>query len=176
MNFILYLSNIVIPLTVFLIVGYALLGKHNVYSDFVQGASDGVQTVVRILPTMVGLMMGVGVLSASGFLDFFTGLLAKATSYIGLPAAVVPPMIIKIFSSSASTGLVLDLFKEYGTDSYEGMIVSIMMCCTETIFYTMSVYFLAAKVTKTKWTLTGALLSTFAGIAASIILAGMICN
>ena len=68
----------------------------------------------------------------------------------------------------------LDIFKNYGTDSYIGMITSIMMSCTETIFYTMSVYFIAAKVTKTRYTLAGAMLSTVVGIVASVILAGMI--
>ena len=65
------------------------------------------------------------------------------------------------------------IFKNYGTDSFIGLLTSIMMSCTETIFYTMSVYFLAAKVTKTRYTLAGALLSTLAGIAASVVLAGM---
>lgn len=174
MNFILYLSGIIIPLTVFCIVGYALLNKHDVYSDFVQGAADGVRTVAGILPTMIGLMLGVGVLSSSGFLSFFTDLIANATKHLGLPAPVVPPMIVKMFSSSAATGLVLDLFKEYGTDSYEGLAASIMMCCTEAVFYTMSVYFLAAGVTKTRWTLFCSLLSTSAGIMASILLAGLL--
>ena len=76
-------------------------------------------------------------------------------------------------SNSAATGLVLDIFKNFGPDSHIGMLVSIMMSSTETIFYTMSVYFLAAKVTKTRYTLAGALFATFAGIAASVVLAGM---
>ena len=67
----------------------------------------------------------------------------------------------------------LDLFKEYGTDSVIGLMASIMMGSTETIFYTMSVYYMAAKVTKTRWTLPGALLCTFAGIAASVIIGKM---
>ena len=70
--------------------------------------------------------------------------------------------------------MVLDIFKEYGTDSRIGLIASIMMCCTETVFYTMSVYFMAAKVKKTRYTLTGALLATAAGIVASVWLAGVV--
>ena len=77
-------------------------------------------------------------------------------------------------SSSAATGLVLDIFKNYGTDSYIGILTSILMSCTETIFYTMSVYFMTVKVTKTRWTLAGALISTAAGIGASVFLARMI--
>ena len=69
--------------------------------------------------------------------------------------------------------MIVDLFKQYGTDSLTGLIASVMMSCTETIFYTMSVYFVAARVTKTRCTLAGALLATFAGIAASVILAAM---
>ena len=84
----------------------------------------------------------------------------------------MPPLcIIRLFSSSAATGLVLDVFKQFGTDSYEGILSSIMMSSTETIFYTMSVYFIAAKITKTRWTLAGAILATMAGTIASVVLA-----
>jgi len=96
------------------------------------------------------------------------------TDYIGFPSQLVPLSIVRLFSASAATGLVLDIFKEYGTDSRIGLIASIMMCCTETVFYTMSVYFMAAKVKKTRYTLTGALLATVAGIVASVWLAGVV--
>ena len=119
-------------------------------------------------------MMAVGILRASGFLEFFGGLIGKITEPMGLPAPIVPLIFIKLFSSSAATGLVLDIFKNYGTDSYIGMMTSILMSCTETCFYTMSVYFMAAKVTKTRYTLAGALTATAAGIAASVVLAGML--
>ena len=124
------------------------------------------------MPTLVALMTAVGVLRASGFLDFLERLVRPASERAGFPAEIVPLIFIKMFSSSAATGLVLDIFKNYGTDFLVGLITSIMMSCTETIFYTMSVYFLAAKVTKTRYTLTGALLSTLAGVAASIVIAG----
>ena len=101
-----------------------------------------------------------------------TNLIGPATQAVGLPAQLIPLLIVKMFSSSAATGLVLDIFKTCGPDSYAGMLTSILMSCTETIFYTMSVYFLAAKVTKTRYTLPGALLATLAGTVASIFLAG----
>ena len=157
---------------IFYIVAYGIANKTNVYEDFVKGAKDGLKTVVGIMPTLVALMTAVGVLRASGFLDFLERLVRPASERAGFPAEIVPLIFIKMFSSSAATGLVLDIFKNYGTDSLVGLITSIMMSCTETIFYTMSVYFLAAKVTKTRYTLTGALLSTLAGVAASIVIAG----
>ncbi len=167
-------SNIVIPVIIFYIVAYGLVNKRKVYEEFIDGAADGLKTVVKILPTLVGLMVGVGVLRASGFMDFLGGLLGKLTERVGIPADIVPLVLVKMFSSSAATGLVLDIFKTHGTDSYIGMLTSILMSCTETIFYTMSVYFLAAKVTKTKYTLAGAILSMLVGLAASVVLAGVL--
>jgi len=79
-------------------------------------------------------------------------------------------LLVKMFSSSAATGLLLDLFKEHGPDSYVGLLASVLMSCTETIFYTMSVYFMAAKVTKTRWTAAGAIVSMIAGLIFSIVL------
>lgn len=172
LNVLTNLSSIIIPVIIFYIVAYGFMNKNNVYEDFVTGAKDGFQTVVGILPTLVGLMVAVGILRASGFLNFLGGIFGKVTELFGIPADVVPLIFIKMFSSSAATGLVLDIFKTHGTDSYTGLMTSIMMSCTETIFYTLSVYYMAAKVTKTKWTLSGALLSTFAGVAASVFLAG----
>lgn len=89
------------------------------------------------------------------------------------PNELISLFIVKLFSSSAATGLALDIFKQYGTDSFAGLATSLALASTETVFYTMSVYFMAAKVTKTRWTLAGAMLSTFAGLAASVIIAGI---
>lgn len=173
MRVLLFLSDMMIPLILFYIIGFGLLMKKNVYEDFVRGAKDGLKTVVQILPTLVGLMVGVGVLRASGFLDMLGKMIGNFTGHIGFPPQLVPLAIVRMFSSSAATGLVLDIFKEFGTDSKIGLITSIMMGCTETIFYTMSVYFMAAKVKNSRYTLIGALLATIAGVAASVVLAGM---
>lgn len=165
------LSNIIIPLVIFYIVAEGLLMKTNIYENFIKGAKDGFLVVIRIMPTLIGLMMAVGVLRASGFLDFIGKLTGGLTDSIGFPSELIPVTMIKMFSSSAATGLVLDIFKEFGPDSYTGLVTSIMMSCTETVFYTMSVYFMAARVTKTRFTLPGAILCTLAGIIASVIIA-----
>ena len=148
--------------------------KRNIYEDFVDGAASGLKTVVKIMPTLIGLMTGVGILRASGFLDMLGRLFGGILDRIGFPSELVPLTIVKMFSSSAATGLLLDIYKEFGTDSRSGLIASLILSSTETIFYTMSVYFIAAKVTKTRYTLPGALLATIAGTIASVILAGMI--
>ena len=172
MSFLLYISNMMVPLVIFGIVAYGIARRVPVYDEFIHGAKKGFRTVIKIMPTLVGLMVAVGVLRASGFLDFLGNWIGKVTRYVGFPSELGPLSIVRMFSSSAATGLVLDIFKEYGTDSRIGRIASIMMCCTETIFYTMSVYFMTAKIKKTRHTLAGALIATIAGITASVWLAG----
>lgn len=172
MSFLLHISNLIVPAMILGIVTYGITTGVNVYDEFIKGAKKGFGTVIKIMPTLIGLMMAVGILRASGFLDFLSELIGKVTSHIGFPSQLVPLAIVRMFSSSAATGLVLDLYKEYGTDSRIGLIASVMMCCTETIFYTMSVYFMTAKIKKTRYTLTGALIATLAGIIASVWLVG----
>ena len=173
MNALAHISDIIIPILIFFIVGYGYVSKIKVYECFLDGTKDGLKIVLDIVPTLIGLLVAVGMLRASGFFDLLGTLLGPMTERVGLPAQLMPLLIVKLFSSSAATGLVLDIFKTSGPDSYAGMLTSILMSCTETVFYTMSVYFLAAKVTKTRYTLTGALLSTLAGTVASVVLTMM---
>lgn len=174
MKFLLYLSTYLVPFVLFYIVGFAFLSKRPVFDDFIQGAKEGMKTVVQILPTLIGLMTAVGVLRASGFLEFLSGILEKPASFLHVPGEIVPVILVRLVSSSAATGLLLDIFKNFGPDSYLGMMVSVLESCTETVFYTMSVYFMTAKVTKTRWTLAGAMTATAAGVAASIFLSGIV--
>ena len=172
MKLIACLSEYLVPLVLFYIVGFAVLQKRPVFDDFIEGAKQGMKTVAGILPTLIGLMTAVGILRASGFLDFLSGVLEGPAELFHVPAEAVPVILVRLVSSSAAVGLLLDIFKTFGPDSYLGMMVSILESCTETVFYTMSVYFMTAKITKTRWTLPGALLATGAGVAASIVLAG----
>ena len=173
MQFFLYMSDFIVPFLILGIVIYGISMNVDVYDTFIKGARSGFLTVIKIMPTLIGLMVAVGILRASGFLEYISGLLGRVTQYVGFPGELVPLTVVNMFSSSAATGLVLDIFREYGTDSRVGLIASISMSCTETIFYTMSVYFMTAKVTKTRYTFAGALVATFAGLAASVVLAGM---
>ncbi|MCF2554660.1 spore maturation protein [Faecalicatena contorta] len=173
MKLFLYLADFIVPLVIFGIVCYGCLMKVDVYDTFIKGAKDGFFTVIKIMPTLVGLMVAVGILRASGLLDYLADIIGGFSKYIGFPGELVPLTVVKMFSSSAATGLLLDVYKQYGTDTFLGLVASISMACTETIFYTMSVYFMTAKVSKTRYTLTGALIATFAGLAASVVLAGM---
>lgn len=172
MKLLIFLSDTIIPLLIFYIVGTGLLQKRNIYEDFIHGAEDGFRTVIKIMPTLIGLMVAVGILRASGFLEAFSSAFSNLIGDQLIPGEIVPVFVVRLFSNSAATGLVLDIFKKYGTDSMLGYICSIIMSSTETVFYTMSVYFMAVKIKKTRWTLTGAMIATIAGTIASILLAG----
>ncbi len=170
LNILVYISDFIVPFIIMSVVIYGLLSGVNVYDAFIKGARNGFLTVVRLMPTLIGLMAAVGILRASGFLDFLAALIGRYSSLIGFPGELIPLTVVKMFSSSAATGLLLDVYKNYGTDSRLGMIASISMCCTETIFYTMSVYFMTARIKDSRYTLSGALIATAAGLAASVIL------
>ena len=172
MDILIFLSEFMVPLTVFYIVGFGILSGRPVFDDFLKGASEGMKTVAGILPTLIGLMAAVGILRESGFLEAAAKALRTPAGWLHIPVPLVPVVLVRLVSSSAATGLILDIFKEYGPDSLIGNMVSIMMGCTETIFYTMSVYFMTAGIRKTRWTLPGALAATAAGIGACIVLAG----
>ena len=163
-----YLSNFMIPFLLFYIIGFGLLCKRDIYADFLEGAKDGLKTAGGILPTLIGLMTGVGVLRASGFFDFTGKLIGTLTEKIGLVPELLPLTMVRMFSSSAATGLLLDIFKEWGTDSYKGFMAGIVMSATESVFYCMSVYFGSVKIEKTRYTLPGAILATAAGVAAAV--------
>ena len=171
-QFLVILSELIIPVLIVAIVSAGLLAKKNVYSDFVDGAKEGLKTAAEILPTLAGLMVAVGILRASGFLDWIASGIGVITERFGFPAELVPLSVVRMFSSSAATGLLVDLYQQFGTDSRIGMIASLMMSSSETIFYTMSIYFMTVKIKKTRWTLAGALIATLAGMAASVILGG----
>ena len=174
MNFVIYISDYIIPFMLFYIVGFGLLMKTNNYDEFIDGAKNGFKVVFDIMPTLIGLMVAVGILRASGALDILSNLIKPITDVFHFPSQLVPVLLVKMFSSSAATSLVLDVFKEYGPDSYIGRMISIIMSSTETIFYTMAVYFMAAGVKKTRYTLAGCLVATLAGVIASAILTNVV--
>ena len=168
------ISDLMIPIIIFYMVGYGLVSGVKVYESFLKGAKDGLEVAVKMMPTLVGLLVAVGVLRASGFLSFLGEALGSVVEPMGIPAPIVPLILLKLFSGSAATGMVLDLFRTYGPDSFIGTMASILMSCSETVFYTISVYYLAAKVTKTRYTLAGALFAVEMDICMSIWLTNLI--
>ena len=171
MNIIYYISNITIPIILVIILMHGYIKNVDLFDVFISGAYDGLKTTASILPSLIGLITAVGIFRSSGAMDFLCKIVSPISRLTGFPSALVPMSITKMFSSSAATGMLLDVYKKYGVDSYIANVASIILSSTETVFYTMSVYFMTAKVTKTRWTLPGALFATLAGTIASVMVA-----
>ena len=122
MNLLIYISYFIVPFIILSIVIYGLLSGINVYDTFIQGARSGFLTVIRLMPTLIGLMAATGILRASGFLDLLADFIGQFSSLAGFPGELVPLTIVRMFSSSAATGLLLDIYENYGTDSRIGLI------------------------------------------------------
>lgn len=155
MRFISYISVFMIPVLILYILGYGLIAKRNIYNDFLEGAEEGLKIVRRLVPTLIGLMTAVGVLRASGFLEFLGNILSKASGTLGIAPELFPLGLVRLFSSSAATGLLLDIFKQFGTDSPTGLMAALMLSATESDFLLYECLFRFCRGTKNPIHTTG---------------------
>ncbi len=169
-------SSFLVPMVIFYIVGYGILQRRPVFQDFIDGGKKGLEIVIKIAPTMVGLFVAIGILRNSGTLDLICKLCKPIAKYLHIPVELMPVSIIKLFSSSGANGLLFDLFKQYGTDSFLGMAASILLSCTETLFYTISIYCMSIGIRKTRWLIPIGLLIMLVGLFASVGIAAFLVN
>jgi spore maturation protein B len=157
-------------LTPLIIAGVALYGaarRVDVYGAMVHGAAEGIQTLVHIAPALIALMAAVYMLRASGALELASGALAPVLGKLGLPAQLLPLMLVRPISGSAALGVGADLIEQYGPDSTLGRMAAVMLGSTETTFYTVAVYFGAVGITKTRYAVPAALCADFVGFLAA---------
>ncbi len=161
------LWSMVVPLTLMLVALYGLGRRVDVYQALIHGAGEGVSTLLGIFPALVGLMTAVAMLRASGALELAAQALAPLLERIGLPAQLLPLMLVRPVSGSAALGVGAELIQAYGPDSYLGRVAAVMLGSTETTFYTIAVYFGAVGVTKTRYALPAALCADMTGFLAA---------
>jgi len=169
-----YVSAFAIPAMIFIIIGYGWLKGVNVYEAFVEGAGEGLTTVLRVFPYLVAMFAAIGIFRASGAMDVLITLLTPIAETAGIPVQLIPLVLIRPLSGMASAGILTDLFKTTGPDTLIGRTASTIVGSTETIFYTLSLYFGSIGVNKIRHTLWAALLADFVGFIASIVICGMI--
>ena len=162
------ISDWIIPSVLVLVVVYGYIKKVDVFSTFVEGAKEGLQTVVSIAPVLVGLVTAIGLLQASGALDGLVALLRPITQFLGLPAEVAPLALLKPISGSGSLSVCDYLLKNFGPDSFTGRLASVMQSSTETTFYVVAVYYGSVRISNTKYTVPAALVGDVVGIVASV--------
>lgn len=169
MYFINYISNIAIPFTISIIILYGIIEKQATFDIFLEGAKEGIQVVVNIFPTLLGLFLSINILRASGIIDAFTNLVLPLLNLLKIPAEIVPLALLRPISGSASMAVATDIMSNYGVDSLIGLISSTIMGSTETTLYTIALYTSAIKIKKTRFVLVAALLADFVGMLTSVI-------
>ena len=173
-EFIRILSITIMPGFIIFVLAYGHLKGVNVYETFIEGAKQGLTTVVRVFPYMMAMFVAIGVFRSSGAMDILIRILSPVTSLLGIPAEVLPLALMRPVSGMASTGILGDILKTYGPDSFVGRVASTLMGSTETIFYTLSIYFGAIGIKKIRYTLWASLLTDLAGLFASIIICSIV--
>ncbi len=168
MNILGYISTAAIPAIITVIILTGIINRVKVFDAFLDGAKEGITTVVKLIPTLVGLMVAVGVFRASGALDILVGLLKPLFSLMGVPADILTLAFMRPVSGSASLAIVSDIMDKFGPDSYIGKVACTIMGSTETIFYTLTIYFGTVAIRNIKYTLYAALITDVVGILVAV--------
>ena len=157
------ISDYLIPCIVVLMVFHGAFKGVDIFSEFIAGAKNGFKIVLNIAPSLLALILAIDMLKASGGLEVLCGILSPVARFLGIPDDVIPLTILSPISGSGSIGMYESILKDNGPDSFIGRCASVMMGSTETTFYTISVYFGAAGIKKTRYTLPAALFADFVG-------------
>lgn len=164
-----FLSNIAMPLLILWIVGYGLIEKNRVFDTFLDGAKEGLEMVISIFPTLVGLFVAIGALRSSGILDLIINFVTPILNIIHFPSEIMPLAMLRPISGSSSIAVATDIMKNYGVDSNLGMIASVIMGSTETTLYTIAIYTGCVKIKKTRFVLIASLVADVVGIITSVV-------
>ncbi|MDD6763449.1 MAG: spore maturation protein [Clostridiales bacterium] len=156
------------PAFILIIIVTAMIKRKEVYADFIEGAGNGMRLLVDIFPPLAAMLVAAAMLKASGALDIAVGLIAPFTEKIGLPAEVMPLVMIRPVSGSGSIGVLSGILNDCGADSFAGRLASVICGSTETTFYCLAVYFSKTRVRHIKRAVPCAVIGDITGIAAAL--------
>ena len=167
-------SDYIIPLIIAFILFYGHIKKVNIIDSFIKGAIDNLKTAVQIFPSILLLMVSIGMFSASGGIELITKLLSPVTTFLGFPKECIPLAIIRPLSGSGAMSMFDAILSDNSPDSYAGRVASVLMGSTETTFYTLSIYYAACKVKPTKRIILYCLFADLVGFIMSSLVVGII--
>lgn len=174
MQVITYLTAVFVPLFIASIVIFGVFKKVAVYETFIEGAKQGLETVIRILPYVVGFVFAINIFTASGCFDYIAAALSPILKPVGIPPEILPLALMRPFSGSASIGILTSILQKYGPDSFIGRSASTLMGSSETLFYTTALYFGSVGIKRTRYTVPASLIAEAAGLIASVTLCNLI--
>lgn len=157
-----------LPLIILLILGYGYFKKVNIYQLFIEGAEDGVQTILSIFPNLLAMMVAINIFRHSGAIDIISEFFCSFLSTCNIPRDIFPLLLLRPLSGSASLSYVNTIFTEYGPDSLPGMMASTIQGSTETTLYIVAVYFGAIRIKKYRYAIVVGLIADVAGFFAAI--------
>lgn len=166
-------SNLLLFTIIISFIGLALVKKINVFEAFIDGAKEGFEVAVKIIPYLVGILVAVGVMRSSGALDYIMDALRSIFALTGMNTDFVPALpvaLMKPMSGSGARGLMIDIMKSAGADSFAGRVACVIQGSTETTFYVLAVYFGSVAIKKTRHAVPAALIAELAGVVAAIII------
>lgn len=174
MQFVNYISSLAVPIIILIIVVYGVVEKIKIFDVFLEGAKDGIEIVMSIFPTLIGLFVAIGVLRSSGILDFIISIVSPILNKISFPTEIMPLALIRPISGSSAIAVATDIMKNYGVDSKFGLMAAVIMGSTETTFYTIAVYTASVGIKKTRFVLVASLIADFVGIFVSVLVCNVI--
>lgn len=165
-----YLSSIAMPLIILLIILYGVSEKNKVFDTFLKGAKEGLEIVIGLFPTLLGIFLAVGALRSSGIIELIVKVIEPVLNILNIPAQIMPLALLRPISGSASMAVATDIMTQYGVDSKIGLIASVIMGSTETTFYTIAIYTSSVGIKKTRCVLVAALIADIVGMIASVVI------
>jgi spore maturation protein B len=150
--------------------GWGFFKKVRVYEVFVEGAKDGFHTAIRIIPYLVAMLFAIGIFRASGAMDVLISIITPLTNLIGMPPDALPMALMRPLSGSGSLGIMTELMKVHGPDSFIGVLASTLYGSSETTFYILAVYFGSVNIKNTRHAVPVGLLADLAGMLAAVFI------
>lgn len=164
------IAILAIPLMIAVFLGWGFAKKVRVYEVFVEGAKDGFNTAVRIIPYLVAMLFAIGIFRASGAMDVLVSIIAPLTNLIGMPPDTLPMALMRPLSGSGSLGIMTELMKTHGPDSFIGVLASTMYGSSETTFYVLAVYFGSVGIKNTRHAVPVGLMADVAGMLGAVFI------
>ncbi len=168
------ISIMAIPFIILVFISFGIIKKVKIYEVFVEGAKEGFNIAVRIIPFLVAMLVGIGVFRAGGAMEFLSIIISPVTNLIDFPAEALPMALMRPLSGSGSLGIMSEIMSVHGPDSFIGILVSTIMGSTETTFYVLALYFGSVNISKMRHAVAAGVLADIAGILAALFIVGLI--
>ncbi len=167
------ITSIIIPFMVLYIIIYGVLKKVNVYDEFLNGATESFDMILKIFPCLLAMILGVNIFLKSGVIDLIYNILSPVFNFINIPIQIFPMMIMRPISGTSTLAILNNLFSIYGPDSFIGRLGSVIQGSTDTTFYVVTLYFGSVGIKKIRYALFAGLFADLIGITAAVIITKM---